>query len=290
MRHAVDALLAEMRKQGLAESTIETAEFRLWHFFQLPRSESRPVRWLNTRGGELYTAAQVERSADTHQAELALAKQVGALCVKRRWLKSNPFATVDPVGRKTHGSSKPRLRVDESRKLRDYCLAEPGDQHRVITFAYLVLGARASELVKRDVRDLDDGGSLLWISRAKTPTGNRRLRIPDELRDLLLGLAAGKAPSDPIFTLDDGRRANRHWAYRTVRRICGEAKVPVLSPQALRRTQSDMATEAGETAIAVARHLGQTSSAVTDRSYRDPNTVREAKQARAFRVLAGGKS
>jgi integrase len=287
---AVDALLEQMRAQGLAGGTIETAEYRLWHFFQLPQQANRPLRWLSTRGEELYTAARVNRSADTHQAELALAKQLGDMAVKRRWLKQNPFAGVEPVGRKTHGSTKPRLRVDESRRLRDFCLARPHDQHAVLTFAYLLLGARASELVKRDVRDLDDGGSLLWIDRTKTVGGTRRLSIPDELRELLLGLTAGKKPTDPIFVREDGKRATRYWAYHHVRRICGEAKVPVLSPQALRRTQSDMATEAGETAMAVARHLGQASSVVTDRSYRDPNTVREAKQGRALRVLAGGKS
>lgn len=288
VRNAVDALLADMRKEGLAESTIETAEFRLWHFFQVARHGERAIRWLNRRGEELYEAAQVNRKADTHQAELALAKQVGELCVKRRWLRENPFADVVAVGRKTHGSTKPRLRVDESRKLREHCLQHATDPHYVITLAYLLLGSRASEMVKRDVRDLDDGGRLLWISRTKTVGGARRVVIPDELRVLLLEMVKGRASNTPLFVTDAGKRADRHWAYRHVRRICKEAGVPVLSPQALRRTQSDLATDAGETAIAVARHLGQTSSVVTDRSYRDPNVVRDAKQERAFKVLAGG--
>src|SRR5690606_20809210 len=232
---------------------------------------------------------QVKRSADTHHAELALAKQVGDLCVKKRWLKSNPFAIVEPVGRKTHGSTKPRLRVDESRKLRAFCLEQPDDQHRVITLAYLLLGSRASELVKRDVRDLDDNGNLLWINRTKTVAGTRRLTIPEELRGPLLQLARGKAPDAPIFTKENGERATRYWAYHHVKRICREAKVPELSPQALRRTQSDLATDAGVAAIEIARHLGQTSPVVTDRSYRDPNVVAEAKQERAFRVIAGGR-
>lgn len=289
MRQAVDALLAQMRKDGLAESTIETNEFRLWHIFQIARHGERPLRWLSRRGQELYDAAQVERKADTHQAELALAKQVGDLCVKQRWLRANPFADVEAVGRKTHGSTKPRLRVDESRKLRTYCLGRPDDQHCVLTLAYLLLGSRASELVKRDVRDLDDGGRLLWINRTKTVAGTRRLSIPDELRVLLLELVEGRASDAPLFTKDDGTRMTRHWAYRHVKRICKDAGVPDLSPQALRRTQSDLATEAGETAIAVARHLGQTSPVVTDRSYRDRDVVADAKAERAFKVIAGGK-
>lgn len=288
VKQAVEALLADMRKNGLADGSVETAEYRLWHFFDLPRNSDRPLRWLNRRGDELYAAAQINRSADTHQAELGLAKQLGKLCVKRRWLKANPFSEVETVGRKTHGSTKPRLRVDESRKLRDYCHSLGNDQHAVITLAYLLLGSRASELVKRDIRDLDDDGRLLWINRTKTAAGVRRTKIPDELRVPLLALAKGKTPDAPLFTREDGKRATRHWAYHHVKRICGEAKVPELSPQALRRTQSDLATDAGETAIAIARHLGQTSPAVTDRSYRDRNVVADAKNERAFQVLAGG--
>jgi integrase len=194
VKDAVDALLAQMRTNGLAESTIETNEYRLWHFFQLPQHANRPLRWLTGRGDELYAAAQVKRSAETHQAELTLAKQLGDLCVKKRWLRSNPFALVETVGRKTHGSTKARLRVDESRKLRAYCLERGDDQHAVITLAYLLLGSRASELVKRDVRDLDDDGRLLWINRTKTIAGVRRLMIPEELRVLLLELTKDRGP------------------------------------------------------------------------------------------------
>lgn len=287
VKTATDALLATMRAAGLAASTIETAEYRLAHFFG--KHNDRPARWLMRRGDEMYTAAQVDRSADTHQAELALAKQVGELCVKRRWLKANPFAAVEPVGRKTHGSTKPRLRVDESRKLREYCLAAPSDQRRVITLAYLLLGARASELVKRDVRDLDDDGRLLWINRTKTVKGTRRLAIPPELREMLLVLADGKKPTDPIFTKDDGSRATRRWAAYHVPAVCAEAKVPALSPQAMRRTHSDLADEAGVSAVHIAAHLGQTSPVVTERSYRDRNTVTAAKQERALKIIAGGK-
>lgn len=290
VKQAVDAVLEQMRTAGNAESTVETAEYRLWHFFGLPGNANRPLRWLMNRGDELYAAAQVKRSADTHQAELGLAKQLGDLCLKRRWLRVNPFAIVEPVGRKTHGATKPRLRVDESRKLFDYCMARLDDQHAVIALAYLLLGSRASELVRRSVRDLDDGGRLLWIDRTKTRAGARKLTIPEELRFALRSLAQGKAGDAALFTREDGTRATRHWAYHHVKRICGEAKVPKLSPQALRRTQTDLATEAGETAIAVARHLGHGSTAVADRSYRDPNVASAARSERALRVITGGRS
>jgi len=290
VRQAVNALLDQMRTKGLAASTIETAEHRLWHFFGLPRNADRPLRWLQTRGAELYAAAQIERSADTHQAELALAKQVAALALKRKWLRADPFAHVEPVGRKRHGSTKERMGVDESRKLLAHCAALGRDQAAIITIAYLILGARASELVKRSVRDLDDDGKVLRIDRAKTCAGTRRLKMPGELRALLLALCEGRAPDAPIFARDDGTRATRYWAYYHVRRLTKDAIGRELSPQALRRTQTDMATEASETALAVARHLGHTSERVTERSYRDADVAANAAIGRALEVLAGGRA
>ena len=289
VKSATDALLAAMRENGLGDGTITTAEFRLWHFFQLARYGDKPIRWLNKRGEELYAAARKDRKPDTHHAELALAKQVGALAIKKRWLRENPFEHVETIGRKTHGSSKPRLTIDESRALREHCLDRDDDQHALITLAYLLLGSRASELVRRSVRDLDDDGRLLWINRAKTTTGVRRLKLPDELRLPLLALLKGRSPGDPIFVREDGKRATRHWAYHHVKRICREAKVTELTPQGLRRTQSDVATDAGVSAIEVARHLGQKSERVTNRSYRDRTVTADAKAAQAMRVIAGGR-
>lgn len=286
---AVTALLEKMREDGLGAGTIATNTFRLHHFFQLPANTARPVRWLQHRGAELYRAAMSERSADTHHAELALAKQLGDLAVTKRWLRVNPFEKVDPVGRKRHGRHKTRLRVDESRKLWDWCIEHSSEQGAVITLAYLILGARASELVKRNVRDLDDDGRLLWIEETKTDAGTRRLSVPDPLRGMLLALVRGRGPSAPIFVNLEGERASRYVARHTVKAVCKAAGVPVLPPQALRRTHADLATDAGVAGEAVARHLGHVSTTVTDRSYRDRQVTADARQDRAFQVIAGGK-
>lgn len=279
--HAVTALLDEMRAAGLAASTLTTAEYRLDHI--LGAHKLRPIRWLAHRGAEVYRAACVDHSPDTHHAELALASRVGALAVKRRWLRADPFADVDPVGRKQHGRNKQRLRVDESRTLWTWCLGHADETRAVLTLAYLVLGARASEVVKRTVRDLDDDGRLLWIEETKTDAGTRHLSVPDPLRSMLLELARGKSATDRLFTW------SRHAARHQVRAVCKAAGVPVLPPQALRRTHADLATDAGVAGNLIAQHLGHTSTAVTDRSYRDRQVTQDARRERAFRVIAGGR-
>jgi len=57
------------------------------------------------------------------------------VCVKQRLLKMNPFATVETVGRRKHGSSKPRLSIDECRTLEAFCFAHADEPDCVLTYA-----------------------------------------------------------------------------------------------------------------------------------------------------------
>jgi len=308
---AIEGFLAHKRELELVDATVESAEDRL--AMLLSGCMSRPIRHLVGRGPELYSAAQIypeghrqagqRRAADTHRNALAMAKDFGRFCVRQKWLKADPWAEVDPVGRKVLGADKSRLTVDESRKLQAYChkhaASDPG---AVLTLAYLLLGPRASELVKRDVRDLDDGGRLLWIGRTKTKAGRRRLLVPDELVPLLVGVAAGRPGDAPLFVHPEKRRRrgrspggarwSRHVAYGHVKRVCVAAGVPELPPQALRRTQATLATDAGATALMVAAHLGHDvaeAPAVTGKAYIGRDAASDAQAERAFRVIAGGR-
>jgi integrase len=283
---AVDQFIVEKRAAGLAESTLDSYRDRLDAI--LGPVMRRPVRRAQNRGEELYLAVLDGHSADTHQHMLQVAKLWGKWCVKRHLLSANPFADVEPLGRKVFGADKPRLTVDESRKLELWCLTHPGDQGAVLTLGYLYLGSRNSELIKRDVRDLDDDGNLLWIRETKTVAGRRRLRIPAELAAMLMALTRGRDADAPLFSHSDGSRWSRHHARKEVIRVCVAAGVPEMPPQALRRTQSTLATEAGETSLAVARHLGHSTGeapAVTERSYVSREAAADARRDRAMRAL-----
>jgi integrase len=287
---AIEQFLAEKRAAGKADATVSTYRDRLVAL--LGPILTRPLRTVRTRGEELYKQVQTGRSADTHQNALVVGRQWGKWCVKRKLLRENPFADVEPVGRRTLGADKPRLTVDESRTLDVWCRARPGDPVATIALAYLLLGTRASELVLRDVRDLDDNGRLLWIRRAKSAAGRRRLAIPDELRAMLLILAQGRKKDAPLFAHPDGSRWTRQLARIRAIAACEAAGVPPMGPQALRRTQSTLATEAGETALAVARHLGHATGeapAVTGRAYVGRQAAADAKRERVLRVIQGGR-
>jgi integrase len=286
---AIDLFLAAKRAAGLVDLTVATYNDRLQAL--LAPVLARPLRRLTGRGTELYLAVTAGRRPDTHRHCLTVGKMWGKWCVRQRLLRANPFSDVEPIGRRTQGADKARLTVDESRQLEVWCLAHAHDMGAALTLSYLYLGSRASELVRRDVRDLDDDGALLWIGRTKTAAGSRRLRIPPELGAMLLALVAGRAPDDPLFAHADGSRWSRSVAGKRVREACAAAVVPVLGPQALRRTQSTLATEAGETALAVARHLGHATGsapAVTGRAYVGRDAAQNARNERAQRLIQGG--
>ncbi len=97
---------------------------------------------------------------------------------------------------------------------------------------------------------------------------------------MLRTLVEGRAPDSPIFTDKTGKRMSRNVARNRVMAACAAAGVTVLPPQALRRTQATLATEAGETSLAVARHLGHAVGAApktTTQSYIERDAVTAAR-------------
>jgi integrase len=284
---AVDAWLAS--KTNLRQSTITRAEYHLRRILRLSEHGSKPLRWLTAaRGAELYELAKVGAAVDTHRGDLAEAKAFGKWCLKKGWLKANPFGDVEGAGRKRRG--KPQHRIDEARRLTALCLElAPEDDAAVAVLVAQILGPRATETATRAARDVDDGGRQLVIPESKTDSGKRSVEIPDVLRPHLLRLAAGKPPEAPIFADSDGAPRTRYWLYYHVGRLCDLAKVPRISPQGLRGGHASMATGAGATSRLVAEQLGHAGPSITEAAYIDPHVLKAEKQRAAFAVLVGGR-
>lgn len=297
---AIRAFLEAKRMKGVSPVTIAAYEDMLNAI--LGRVMARPVSYLRARGEDLYRQCQVfapghrragqQRSVDAHQNALRRARDLGRFCVKKKWLRINPFAEVEAVGKRVVGADKIRLTTDESRRLDAWCRQHADDKYAVLTLAYLLLGTRANELCLRNVRDLDDSGDVLRIGKTKTASGQRGLRLPAELRAMLLAICEGRPGDAPIFLNDSGRRLSRSHACKRVWQICKGAGVTVVSPQGLRRTNSSLSVEAGETPLNVARHLGHATGAapkVTTTNYVDRGTVATARVDRVLRVIQGGR-
>jgi integrase len=261
----LSAFLDRMKARELRPASIASATDRLEILLRASVNGQRPVRWLRGRGAELYDAAQIGRAPDTHRNALAMGKSFGKFCVKQHWLREDPFAEVEPVGRRRKG--KAQLGVDEARKLTELCLSLGPQPEAVAVLATLLLGPRASEVIDRDVRDLDDGGRLLWIRDSKTEAGKRSVEVPEVLRPLLLALSRDRIAGAPLFRDQDGERPTRHWVLHHCRRLCKLAGVPEVSAHGLRGTHGSLARRGGATAELVAAQLGHAGTYVTTTAY-----------------------
>jgi integrase len=282
---AIDAYELYMRddKGNKPVSVTETTR-RLRRFF--PQHDLLLASVDEKRASAYYEARWTKKdgqpiSVDYHRNTLAEARSFLKWCVvKKKWLDRNPFEGVEGVGRRKHG--KPQLRIDEARRWLDAAMhiAEQDEAGAVAAMLTLLLGLRASEVVRRVVRDIDDGGRLLWIPGGKTAAARRTLEVPNLMRPYLRELIEGKQPLDLVFGYHD-----RGWVREWVQRICKVAGVPVVSAHGMRGLHSTLAVDAGITSHAVASALGHESFSTTSQSYARPEALDRARQARVLGAL-----
>lgn len=277
---ATDAYERAGLDRGLRPSTMTRARYHLERVLGLAANRQRPVAWLtSSQAKRLYLASLTGSSVDTGRNGLAAAKSFGGWLVETGRAKANPFADLKGKGRRRRG--KPQLRIDEARRLLAKCLEEGSDSALAVA-AVLLLGCRASEITERQVRDVDDGGTMLWIPSSKTDAGRRRLELPEELRAPLRQLCAGRHATARIFP------SGRHWLHHHCVRLCAAAKVAEVSPQGLRGTHATLAVQSHATSAVVSRALGHSSTEITEAAYVAPGASAAAASRATLTVLRGG--
>lgn len=277
---ALDLFLEEKAQQGLKPRSLNTLDYKLRYF--LPVDE--PLCTLSPQRAEEIYITETQRpsrygrpvTAQTHQSVLRLTKLFFRWAVQRGHLRANPFEGVKTVGKANAG--KRQLRVDEARRLYQLLLqaGKTGEPGAIAVLTQLLLGLRSSEVLAREVSDLDDGGRLLWIPSGKTKNARRRLHVPEALRPLLLGLVKGLPPERLIFGDKHGKQRFHMWLWRQVKLFCKRAGISQVCPHSLRGLHSSLAIEAGSTPGVVASTLGHSSFAITAKHYVDPDTLRNS--------------
>jgi len=242
--------------KGNKPGSVEDTLYRLGVFF--PEGEVLLRDLTNRTCNGYYEALRVRKSrlnkafsVDSHRNILAEAKSfLRWCCAKKKWLTRNPLDEIEGVGKRKHG--KAQLRVDEARRwlVKAVTLADDGNEGAVAALLALVMGMRASEIVDRTVRDLDDGGKLLWIPDSKTEAGRRTLQVPELLQPYLRNLAEGKPSKAKLF----GHHW-RDWVRKWVKRICVGAGVPNVTAHGMRGLHSTLAVANGVSAHVVAASL-----------------------------------
>ncbi|MFO0577946.1 MAG: site-specific integrase [Polyangia bacterium] len=291
---AFEQFLEHKRQQGLDASSVETLDFKLRPFLPLEESMGSLTP---QRAQELYLAEtqRITRygrpcAVQTHHSILRLAKHFARWAIEQGHLTANPFEKVRPVGKANTG--KPQLRIDEARRLFQTLMewGERGHEGAIAVLCQLLLGLRTSEVLQRQVRDLDDTGRLLWIPRGKTKNARRRLEVPEPLRPLLLRLVKDRSPEELIFGRGRERPRVGTYLWNQVRTFCQRAGLPRVCPHSLRGLHSSLAIAAGSTPSVVAAALGHGSFAITERHYVDPDTLRNSAVQRVAGALIDASS
>jgi integrase len=302
LMHALDAYETDMRLRDLAGCTIVRERAHLDKL--IGKHNVKLLSWLTpARAAKLYETMRTTPTkrgkapaVDSHRNALAAGRSFGRWCAARSrgWLPADPFKDVKGVGRRKRG--KPQLTTDETRKLLDVCTSE-GSRASLAVAACFLLGCGASEVVDRQVRDIDDDGRILHVTRGKNRYRVRALDLPDDLRGALGELAAKRPGAAWLFGASDLERPTRYWIYWHCRRLCRVAKVPEVSPHGLRGTHTTIALGAVSTSHSVRAALAAAGgslghapgSPITASTYAAPGAVDRATQRAALTAIQGGR-
>lgn len=293
----IDEYQRFLETAGFEPVTVATAMFRVRGFFPT-EDRVRPVAALTeARMRELYAKLrerprrgwvnplahekpQKKIAAQTHRGMLSAVKKFLRWCIEERgYLRQNPAEKVKPVGRPKKGKDKEQLRFDETVKLQEFCARElaAGDDAALAVLLASVLGLRASEVAKMTVRDVDQGGRVVWVADSKTEAG-RRTQSTAWLAPWLGWFIEGR-----IGRLFPER--SRHWVLYHTKRLCRMAGVPTSTAHGLRRTHATAAAEGGATAEQMMTGLGWSGPAVGPGSYIRPGAIESARTRRAAEKL-----
>jgi integrase len=126
----------------------------------------------------------------------------------------------------------------------------------------------------------------LWIPSGKTKNARLRLKIPEQLRPLILKRVEGMQPDEPILYPSSHKIHHHNYYVVQLARLCRLTEVPVVCPHSLRGMHATLALESGATGDAVAKALGHGSFEMTKTHYASASSVSNSESSRVAAALA----
>lgn len=266
----VEPYLSTLRERGLQPTTVATTGALLHELFD----GEVAAMWTPHRVEQMLLMWQGIWSVATRRFYLWRVRAFWAWLKQTGKVALNPFDGLKVLGKRSRG--KPQLRLDEARKVLQLAvrLYADGLPLALAPVVQMAMGLRSSEIVERAVRDVDDGGKLLWVPYGKTDNARRHLDVPEPLQPLLADLVKGKEPTAPLFGLNrKGKPKTRYDLHVMVRKLCDLAGVPIVCPHSLRGLWATLAVRSGAACEAVARTLGHANFKITAAHYSAPSAL-----------------
>lgn len=274
---ALQTYLEWMAAEGRTTRTVETTRQRLCGLLGPALKAGVGLvteRWAT----DLYTIYSSRVAVDTHRNALGQCKTFWRWMARRHWVRTLVWDLVEGSGKRKRG--KHQLRVDEARALWAVIADQFQDDRALAVGLALLLGLRASELVSLVPRDVDAGGTLLWVPGTKSAAAYRQLDVPPELRKPLL-TRSGQQRILPYRR--EWVRDSAHWA-------CRRAGVSMIGAHGLRGLHATLRVLWGS----LSRDMGHSGSAagaqVTLTSYLAPGTVERATAHNVSTAVLEGRS
>lgn len=270
LKQACDRFQVDRENRGRAADTLEYYETKLGHLLRV-FGDDRPIDSIDAIAVDEYIGARTE-DASRH----TIAKELGALRGVLRLARRRGEFHGDPAAVLPEGWSRgyePRRRHHTMAQAKRLLLALP-DRAAHLAFVY-VTGARWGEASRAERADVDLRAASVRLRGTKTKRSARVVPIFEHVADLARRAHAGAARRGPAFA----RWGN---ARRDIAAACVRAKVPVVSPNDMRRSAATWLVERGVPSNLVALFLGHTTSRMVEIVY---GHLEGAQLARAFAAV-----
>ena len=188
-------------EQGNKPESVRTTDARLEAFFGA-EVYNTPVGLVMPKDLQArYDERRKYVAPDTSRNEIAQTKTFFRWVIEQGLIKTNPAEGLNPALAGKRRKGKKQLRPSEAKIFLDHtiALARKGDDAALACAMTLLLGLRASELLKRTVRDVDKLTHTLHIDSTKTEAGERVLEIPDVIWPMVVTQTDDKLPMAPLF-------------------------------------------------------------------------------------------
>lgn len=233
-------------------------------------------------------------STATQHGDLKQVRAMYRWAERRGIVPTNPFAKVELIGKPNRG--KRQFTVDQARKFLAAAVSrfvEQGDRMALAAAIVMTTGARAAEVLQRQVCELDEGGAVLVVREREAKAGDtgaavknrkseRRLEIHPHLRSLMQTLAEGRPPEALLFRIGGGDvHCGRVMLRLRIRQICQAEGLPLVTTHSFRGLYATIAFRKLRDPNAVAEIMGHSDFATTKNAYLDPRAAARAQMAAA---------